>query len=234
VQETAIDYSLNSGYVPIDTYIPLGIAGEGDYAMAWRLEGTYIENCNCDIVCPCVASAFAAPATYDRCNVVLAWHIEAGEVDGTDVSDLSVVLVVDSPRQMSEGNWRVGMFMDDRASDEQAEKLGGIFSGQMGGPLANLVPLISENLGMEVASIEHIDDGLRHRVRVGNAIDVEIEDLVSPFDPDGPLPKLTETKHPANSELTPARTLSGRVQGLGIDFSGEGKSGLSTPFSWAE
>jgi hypothetical protein len=202
--------------------------------MAWRLEGTYIENCNCDIVCPCVASAVAAPATYDRCNVVLAWHIEAGEVDGTDVSDLSVVLVVDSPRQMSEGNWRVGMFMDDRASDEQAEKLGGIFSGQMGGPLANLVPLISENLGMEVASIEHIDDGLRHRVRVGNAIDVEIEDLVSPFDPDGPLPKLTETKHPANSELTPARTLSGRVQGLGIDFSGEGKSGLSTPFSWAE
>ncbi len=202
--------------------------------MAWRLEGTYIENCNCDIVCPCAASAFAAPATYDRCNAVLAWHIDSGEVDDTDVSDLSVVLVLDSPRQMSEGNWRVGMFMDERASDEQAEKLGGIFSGQMGGPLANLVPLISENLGMEVASIEHIDDGLRHRVRVGDAIDVEVEDLVSPFDPDGPLPKLTETRHPANSTLTPARALSARVQGLGIDFSGEGKSGLSAPFSWAE
>jgi hypothetical protein len=144
------------------------------------------------------------------------------------------VLVLDSPRQMSEGNWRVGMFMDDRANDEQAEKLGAIFSGQRGGPLANLVPLISENLGMEVAPIEHIDDGLRHRVRVGNAIDVEVEDLVSPFDPDGPSPKLTETRHPANSELTPARSLSARVQGLGLDFSGEGKSGFSTPFSWAE
>jgi len=201
--------------------------------MAWRLEGTYIENCNCEVVCPCAASAFAAPATYDRCNVVLAWHIDSGEVDGTDVSDLTVVLVVDSPRQMSEGNWRVGMFMDDRASDEQAEKLGGIFSGQMGGPLANLVPLISENLGMEVASIEHVDDGLRHRVKVGDAIDVEIEDLVSPFDPDGPLPKLTETKHPANSDLTPARTLSARVQGLGIDYSADGKSGFSTSFSWS-
>jgi hypothetical protein len=202
--------------------------------MAWRLEGTYTENCNCEVVCPCVASAFAAPATYDRCTAVFAWHIESGEVDGTDVSDLSVVLVLDTPRQMSEGNWRVGMFMDDRASEEQAEKLGGIFSGQMGGPLANFVPLISENLGMEVASIEHIDDGLRHRVRVGDAIDVEIEDLVSPVDPDGPLPKLTETRHPANSDLTPARTLSARVQGLGIDFSGEGKSGISTHFSWAE
>jgi len=202
--------------------------------MAWRLEGTYTETCNCEVVCPCVASAFAAPATYDRCTAMFAWHIESGEVDGTDVSDLSVVLVLDTPRQMLEGNWRVGMFMDDRASEEQAEKLGGIFSGQMGGPLANLVPLISENLGMEVASIEHIDDGLRHRVRVDDAIDVEIEDLVSPLDPDGPLPKLTQTRHPANSDMTPARSLSASVQGLGIDFSGEGKSGMSTRFSWAE
>jgi hypothetical protein len=164
---------------------------------------------------------------------MLAWHIDSGEVDGTDVSDRSVVLVLDSPRQMSEGNWRVGMFMDERASDEQAEKLGGIFSGQMGGPLANIVPLISENLGMEVAPIEHVDDGRRHRVQVGDAIDVEIEDLVSPFDPDGPLPKLTETKHPANSELTPARALSARVQGLGIDYSADGQNGFSTPFSWS-
>ena len=201
--------------------------------MAWQLEGTYIENCNCDVVCPCAASAFAAPATYDRCNAMLGWHIDSGEVDGTDVSNLSVVLVLDTPRQMSEGDWRVGMFMDDRASDEQAEKLGGIFSGQMGGPLANVVPLISENLGMEVAPIEHIDDSRRHRVKVGDAIDVEIEDLRSPFDPDGPLPKLTETRHPANSDMTPARALSARVQGLGLDFSGEDKSGLSTPFSWA-
>jgi hypothetical protein len=201
--------------------------------MAWRLEGTYIENCNCDVVCPCAASGFSAPADYDRCNAVLAWHIDSGEVDGTDVSDLSVVLVLDSPRQMSEGNWRVGMFMDDRASDEQAEKLGGIFSGQMGGPLANVVPLIGENLGMEVASIEHVDDGRRHRVKVGDAIDVEIEDAVSPLDPDGPPPKLTETRHPTNSEMTPARALSARVQGLGIDYSADGKSGLSAPFSWS-
>ena len=201
--------------------------------MAWHLQGTYIENCSCEVVCPCAASAFAAPATYERCNAALAWHIDSGEVDGTDVSDLSVVLVLDAPQQMSEGNWRVGMFMDDRASDEQAEKLGGIYSGQMGGPLANVVPLISENLGMEVASIEHVDDGRRHRVKVGDAIEMEIEDLVSPFDPDGPLPRLTETKHPASSEMTPARALAGRVQGLGIGFSGEGKSGLSTPFSWS-
>jgi hypothetical protein len=201
--------------------------------MAWNLEGTYIENCNCDIVCPCAASGFAAPADNDRCNAVFAWHIDSGEVDGMDVSDLSVVLVIDVPQKTWEGNWRVGMFMDERASEEQAQKLGDIFSGQLGGPLGKVVPLISENLGMEVASIQHVDDRLRHRVKVGDAIDVEIEDLVSPFDPDGPLPKLTETKHPANSDLTPARTLIARVQGLGIDYSADGKSGFSTSFSWS-
>src|SRR5918998_3739676 len=138
--------------------------------MAWRLEGSYSENCTCDVVCPCAASAFAAPATYDRCNAVLAFHIDSGEVDNTDVSGLNVVVVVDTPQQMSEGNWRVGMFMDERASDEQAEKLGAVFSGQMGGPLANLAPLIGENLGTEVAPIEYVDDGTRHRYKVGDAI----------------------------------------------------------------
>jgi hypothetical protein len=134
--------------------------------MAWRLQGTYIENCSCDVVCPCAASGFAAPADYDRCNAVFAWHIDSGHVEETDVSDLSVVVLLDAPKQTSEGNWRVGVFMDDRASAEQVEKLGAIFSGQMGGPMANIAPLISENLGMELARIEHVDEGRRHRVRL--------------------------------------------------------------------
>jgi hypothetical protein len=205
----------------------------GSVIMAWQLQGTYIENCNCDVVCPCGASGFAAPADYDRCNAVLAWHIDSGQVEDTDVTGLSVVLLLDAPKQMSEGDWRVGMFMDDRASAEQSKKLGSIFSGAMGGPMANLTPLISENLGMEVAPIEHVDDGRRHRVKVGSAVEVDIEDVVSPFDPDGPPPKITESKHPANSDLTPARTLTARIRGLGIEYSADGQSGFSTPFSWS-
>ncbi len=201
--------------------------------MAWQLQGTYIENCNCDVVCPCGASGFAAPADYDRCTAVLAWHIDSGQVEDTDVTGLSVVLLLDASKQMSEGDWRVGMFMDDRASAEQSEKLGAIFSGAMGGPMANLTPLISENLGMEVAPIEHFDDGRRHRVKVGSAVEVDIEDVVSPFDPDGPSPKITESKHPANSDLTPARTLTAQIRGFGIEYAADGQSGFSTPFSWS-
>ena len=34
--------------------------------MAWKLEGTYFENCNCDWVCPCTVTSFASPATAAR------------------------------------------------------------------------------------------------------------------------------------------------------------------------
>ena len=70
-------------------------------------------------------------------------------------------------------------------------------------------------------------------VTVGEAVAVDIEDIVSPFDPEGPSPRLTETRHPANSDLTPARTLSARIRGLGIEYSADGKNGFSTSFSWS-
>jgi hypothetical protein len=106
-------------------------------------------------------------ADYDRCNVTLVFHVVDGEVDGTDVSGLTVAAIADSPKVMSDGNWRLGVFIDGAASDEQAEKLGAVFGGQLGGPMEALAPLVSENLGVERAPIEVREDGLRHSVRVG-------------------------------------------------------------------
>jgi hypothetical protein len=72
--------------------------------MAWRLEGTYFENCPCDMVCPCTTSAQTMPAYVERCRVTLVFHIDSGEVEGVDVSDLTVAMLADAPRLMSEGN----------------------------------------------------------------------------------------------------------------------------------
>ena len=72
------------------------------------------------------------------------------------------------------------MFVDEKATDEQADKLVKVFTGQLGGPMAGLAPLVGEMLGVERAAIDVGDDGLRHSVRVGDAIDFEIEDIV-PF-----------------------------------------------------
>ncbi len=35
--------------------------------MAWSLEGEYMENCSCDVLCPCITSSMAGPADTERC-----------------------------------------------------------------------------------------------------------------------------------------------------------------------
>ena len=199
--------------------------------MAWNLAGSYFETCSCDVVCPCTAS-LSLGATRDRCNVTLVFNVKNGEVDGTDVSGLTVAAVCDTPKVMSEGDWRVGVVIDATASDEQAEKLGGVFSGALGGPMEALGPLIGENLGVERLPIEVDEDGLKHSVRIGEEIDFEIEDVV-PFGVESGEPaRITGIFHPAGSELTVSRATRSKINAFGIQY--EGKSGFSTSeFSWA-
>ena len=200
--------------------------------MSWRLEGTYFENCSCNVPCPCTVSLNFG-ADYDRCQVVLLFHVASGEVEGVDVSGLSVAAVADTPKVMTEGNWRLGVIIDEAASDEQVEKLGAVFGGQLGGPMAMLGPLIGEQLGLERAPIEVSEEGLRHRVRIGDGIDIEVEDVV-PFGVENGSPaKLTGVFHPAGSELTIARATSSRISAFGLDMQNEGRSAFSAPFSWA-
>jgi hypothetical protein len=199
--------------------------------MAWSLEGTYMETCTCDVVCPCTVS-LALGADYDRCKVTLVFHVTTGEVAGVDVSGLTVAAVADTPKVMSDGGWRVGVFIDGAASEEQAAALGGVFSGQLGGPMEALGPLIGENLGVERAPIEVREDGLRHSVRIGDAIDFEIEDVV-PFGVETGEPvRFAGMFHPVGPDLTMAEAKRSRINAFGIQY--EGKTGLSTSeFSWA-
>jgi hypothetical protein len=162
----------------------------------------------------------------------LVFNVKDGQVDGTDVSGLTVAAVADTPKVMSEGNWRVGVFIDAAASDQQAEKLGAVFSGALGGPMEALGPLMGEQLGVQRARIEVREDGLRHSIRIGDAIDFEIEDVV-PFGVEtGEPARLTGIFHPAGSELTVAHATRSRIDAFGIQY--EGKAAFSTShFAWA-
>src|SRR2546426_12696515 len=132
--------------------------------MSWTVEGTYFENCNCDFACPCTVTSFASPGTEDRCQVVLAYHIQRGEIDGVDVSGHSVAVVGDAPAKMLDGNWRVGLLLADQASKEQADKLAGGFSGEKGGPMAALAPPTARGLGLWPHPIEFRDNGHKHHL----------------------------------------------------------------------
>src|SRR2546421_9832657 len=178
--------------------------------MSWKLKGSYIETCSCDLICPCNAS-FDHGATYDYCRVTLVFSIREGEVEGTDIGGLKAALIADTPKVMTAGNWRVGVFIDEQATDEQAEKLGAVFSGQLGGPMGALGPLVGEMLGIERAAFEVRDDGVHHTVRIGDAVEFEIEDIV-PFGVETGEPvKITGMFHPVGSELTIAKPLRTRI-----------------------
>jgi hypothetical protein len=199
--------------------------------MSWTLKGSYVETCSCELMCPCNLS-FDHGATYDFCRATLAFHIREGDVDGTDISGLRIAFIIDTPKVMTEGNWRMGIFVDEQATDEQADKLVQIFSGQLGGPMAGLAPLVGEMLGVERAPIEVVDDGVRHSVRVGSVIDFEIKDIV-PFGVETGQPVRFEGMfHPVASNLTIAEATRSKIDAFGISY--EGKTGLSTSeFRWA-
>src|SRR3954452_12105175 len=182
--------------------------------MAWQIQGTYFETCSCEVVCPCTAS-LALGATYDRCRVTLVFHVASGDVEGTDVSGLTVAALADTPKVMTDGDWKLGVFIDAAASDEQAEKLGAVFSGQLGGPMEALGPLIGENLGVERAPIEVREEGLRHRVKIGDAVDFEIEDVVSFGVESGEPARMVNIFHPASSDMAMGRATSSRVEAFG-------------------
>jgi hypothetical protein len=199
--------------------------------MSWKLDGSYFETCSCDTVCPCTAS-LAFGATHDYCRVVLVFHVKNGEVDGTDVSGLTVAAVADTPKVMTDGNWKLGVFIDAAASDEQADKLGAVFSGALGGPMQALGPLVGESLGVERAAIEVQEDGVRHSVRIGDAVDFEIEDIVPFGSESGEPAKLTGIFHPAGPDLTVAHATRSSVNAFGIQY--EAKAAFSrSEFAWA-
>ena len=199
--------------------------------MAWNLTGSYAETCSCELMCPCNLS-FDHGATYDFCRVTLAFNIREGDIEGTDIAGRRVVLIADTPKVMTEGNWRLGVYVDDEASDEQFDQLVKVFGGQLGGPMAALAPLVGEIVGAERATIDVTDDGITHSVRVGDTIDFQIEDVV-PFGVETGEPvRFQGMFHPVASDLTMAEAKHTRINAFGITY--EGRTGLSTSqFSWA-
>jgi len=140
-------------------------------------------------------------------------------------------MIADTPKVMTEGNWQLGVYIDDQANDDQFDRLVKVFSGQLGGPMGALAPLVGEIRGVERAAIEIGDDGLTHRVTVGDSIDFEIQDIV-PFGVESGVPiRFNGMFHPVGSDLTMAEAKRSRINAFGISY--EGKTGLSkSEFSW--
>jgi hypothetical protein len=143
--------------------------------MSFAVKGDYFETCNCDVSCQCI---WLGPATQEACDVLFAWHVTEGRKDGIDLSGLSAVMAVHTPKQMTDGGWKVALYLDDRATPEQSEALGAVFSGGAGGHLGAVAPLVGEVVGVSPASISFDRSGGALKATVGDVLSMESEEIV--------------------------------------------------------
>ena len=200
----------------------------------WRIEGQYMETCNCTYLCPCISSNLTAQPTEGDCKAAVAMKIDKGEKDGVNLDGLSFIVVMHSPGAMADGNITVGLIVDERASDQQAEALGAIATGSAGGPMAALGPLVGRVAGVEKRPILFEIDGLKRDVKAAELVDQACEGVAGAARTSEPI-MLGNTCHPVNEKLALAKATRSRMHAFGIDWddSSGTRNGHFAPFAWS-
>jgi len=143
--------------------------------MAYSLEGRILAVCNCDVLCPCWIGEDPDNGT---CDAVVGYHLDKGTVNGTDVTGRSLVLLAHLPGNVLKGNWKVAMVVDDKASDDQQKALVDVWTGKLGGPLADFSQLIGEVVAVERAPITYELQEGKGTLKVGNMVEAEMQPYV--------------------------------------------------------
>jgi hypothetical protein len=140
--------------------------------MAYQLEGRLLEVCTCNILCPCWVGEDPDGGI---CEGVLAWHCDSGTINGTDVSGRTLALLAHIPGNILAGNWRVVVYVDDGASDEQQQALLDVWTGKLGGPVADLAQLVGEVIAVERAPITFTVEGGKGTLTIGDSVAANLQ-----------------------------------------------------------
>lgn len=200
----------------------------------WRLEGDYFETCNCDYLCPCITSFMQAPPTTGECKVAIAFQINKGHYGELSLDGVAFVVAAYTPGPMADGDWTVGLIIDDGASGKQVEAIGAIASGGAGGPMAPLAGLIGTFAGIETRPIKFEQDGMRWSISIPDMLEQSCEGVPGALDPAVPV-YIENVAHPANSKLALAKATGSHLHAFGIDWDDDSgnNNGHFAPFSWA-
>lgn len=201
----------------------------------WELSGDYFENCNCDVVCPCLVSSGApltARPTQGACDVALVFHIDKGKYGDVALDGLNVAVAAHTPGIMGEGNWTLAAYIDERADDKQTEALGAIFSGAAGGPMAIFAPLVATNLGARKVAITYSVNGKKRTVEIPGVMTMAVEPLPT-LHPSGEI--WAALGHPvAPDKLALAMGSKGSTfADHGMRWDNSGKNGHYAPIRWS-
>jgi hypothetical protein len=201
----------------------------------WQISGDYFENCNCEVVCPCVFSTkpiFQEKPTQGFCEVALAFHVEQGQYGDVALDGLNAIVMARSPGTMSEGNWTAAVYLDERADERQREALQTIFTGAGGGPLGGLAPLISSVLGVKAVPIAYHKEEKRRAVEIPGVMQMAVR-ATPGLDPEKEV--WATNAHPfapAGVAMAVGDTRSTWAD-YGLRWDNSGKNGHYAPIKWS-
>ena len=206
----------------------------------WKLSGQYAENCSCVYLCPCIftnSTALSIPATKDigdHCIAAIALNITDGHFGDVSLNGLSFMLILKTALVMSEGGWTTAVIVDDKANPQQRNALELITTGQAGGPLAMLQPMIKDFTGVHYGDIQfHLEDNKRSVV-VPGMIEIGVEGYLSRRQNGEPF-YIDNVGHPVSSRLALGLATGSHVHVGGIDWDDDSgtNNGHFYSFDWS-
>ena len=149
--------------------------------MAWNLSGKMLENCTCNMFCPCwfgVKELMIMDKGY--CGGLILFRIQDGISNSINLAGRDVVLFFDWPGPtLLDGNGTSRLYIDDTADTNQQKEFEDIFQGRRGGPMQMLSQLIAKWLPTITTRIDIKEDDGGHNItaRVGNQGEIKSQQL---------------------------------------------------------
>lgn len=200
---------------------------------SWHLSGDFFGNCSCEYLrCPCPTSKFTEQPTQGWCRLCVVFSIDRGHLGEVELDGLNVIMVAEAPGIMAEGNWALGLIVDESATQQQVEAIAGILGGQMGGPMAAFAGWVGNFLGLEQRTIHVKKEGMHYEFSVPGLVEYVTEG--TPGDNTDEPVSLDNVFHPANTRVGLARGVKTHLHVFGIDFDGidDRTFGVFTRFDW--
>ena len=144
----------------------------------YKVKGVYLESCNCDSGCNCNFGGFP---DHGSCEAVVGIQIDEGNIGGTDLSGMKLVLVVKWPKAIHEGDGAAAVYIDESASEEQVGGIATILTGQAGGmPWEVLATTLSSLDGPHMKSIKMDVNGRNSGFSIDGICEVKFTPLLNP------------------------------------------------------
>jgi hypothetical protein len=197
---------------------------------SWRVRGDFAISCNCEVFCPCVLSLGRARPSEGYCHSWFAFRIAEGEAGACRLAGRRVAFLLEVPGPMAEGNWTLGLYLDDATPDDAAEALTRIFTGAAGGATGWLSLVVARVLGPKRVPIEFTPEGRGWRLEIPGIADARVEAI--PGAAAGEPCRITNSRYWMTPEVVVSRGTRSRIRDWGRNWSFDGKSAEYGHFDW--